>query len=153
MTNFNHLYIVGDQNFESSRSSNHAKIVKRWTNDTQLCDLWSDFKIDFTYSFESETGNSSYKILDHIFAIRRSKDLVIDAGVLHLCENTSDHEVTYAKIEVSGEIVKVEHETVNLPPKLDWKAASNDQKLVMLNAIMMIIRNKLMSMCIIFLVV
>ena len=64
-----------------------------------------------------------------MFAIRRSKDLVIDAGVLHLCENTSDQEVTYAKIEVSGEIVKVGHETVNPRQKLDWRAASNDQKL------------------------
>ena len=94
MNSFDHLFFVGDQNCDLSRNTNHVKLIKEMLSETNLYDLWEDYKIDFTYSFESEHGNSFFNILDHIFMLKRSKDILIDAGVLHLSENMSDHEVT-----------------------------------------------------------
>ena len=62
----------------------------------------SDCEVDFTYRFESENGHSVPTVLDHIFTLKRSKSIIIDAGVLHL----SDHEFNYIKLEIENESVK-----------------------------------------------
>ena len=129
MNSFNHVFFVGDQNFESSRNSNHARLIKDMTNELLMYDVWNDYEVDFTYSFESENGHSAHIVLDHFFTLRRSKPIIIDAGVLHLVENMSDHEVSYVKFEVTDEPTVIIEEIASTVPKLNWKAATEDQKL------------------------
>ena len=75
---------VGDQNYECSRDTNHVKMIKKMVDDSQFYDIWTDYDVDFTYSFESENGHSSQIVLDHIFTLKRSKSFLMDGGVLHL---------------------------------------------------------------------
>ena len=129
INDFDNLYLVGDQNCEFSRSSRHVKLIKEFVEDTQMFDIWKMFPVDFTYSFECENGRSSFIVLDHIFTLKRSENDIIDAGVLHLVQNLSDHEVNYVKIK--GTKIEVSERTEDKPvnAKPNWKTASVDQKL------------------------
>ena len=49
--------------------------------------------------------------------------------MLHLVENMSDHEVFYVKFEVTNEPTVIIEEIASTVPKLNWKAATEDQKL------------------------
>ena len=64
-----------------------------------MFDPWGKYPIDFTYSSECENGRSSFIILDHIFTLTRSEVDILDAGVLHLVQNMSDHKVNYVEIK------------------------------------------------------
>ena len=99
MYDFDKLYVIGDQNFEISRNSRHVTLIKEFVDNTRMFDIWEKFPIDFTYSFECENGRSSFIVLDHIFTLKRSEDDILDAGVLHLVQNMSDHEVNFVKIK------------------------------------------------------
>ena len=129
INSFDHLLFVGDQNCDPSRNTNHVKLINDLLEESQLYDLWTDYEVDFTYSFDNKNGDSTHKILDHIYTLKRSKPIIIDAGVLHLSENMSDHEVTFAKIKVALEEQKHDDNPQLEAPKLNWKAASEDQKL------------------------
>ena len=54
--------------------------MKQLLEEFQLYDLWKDFEVDFTYSFQNEKSVSYHKVLDHIFTLRRS--LLIESLVL-----------------------------------------------------------------------
>ena len=59
-------------------------MIKKMVDDSQFYDMWTDYDVDFTYSFESENGHSSHIVIDHIFTLKRSKSILMDGGVLHL---------------------------------------------------------------------
>ena len=80
--------------------------------------------MDYTNSCENQNGVSSTHILDHILALTRAKDQMVDAGVLHLVENMSDHQPIYA-------IIKTEHITDNESFGLDasfWKKNTENSR-------------------------
>ena len=79
MNKFNHVWFVGDQNYEVSRNTNHVRMIKNMVEESNFYDLWSDYEVDFTYSFESENGHSVHTVLDHIFTLNRSKSTTTDA--------------------------------------------------------------------------
>ena len=68
--------------------------------------------------------------IDHFLVLEHSEKVVVDAGVIHNVDNTSDHEPIYSVIEAP----KLGHKETNDDeekgtPKFDWKNASDDQKL------------------------
>ena len=129
-TQFNFVYVVGDINCDFSRNTIHVKTIQDFWNKNNFYTLWTDHPVDFTYSFESENGDSYNKTLDHILTLTSSKHQIVNAGVLHLVENMSDHEPIYTIIKADHEdknnLNKVKNET---KPKPKWKNASSDQKL------------------------
>ena len=128
-TNFDSLYLVGDLNCNFLRNSSHVECVKTFMNDCNMYSLWRDFPVDFTHVFENENRCFSNTI-DHILTLSRSSDEVVDAGVLHLVENMSDHEPIYVVIKVKQEPAEVDEiPRVEAKPKPIWKKASPDQKL------------------------
>ena len=54
-------------------------------------------------------------------------DIVLDAGVLHLVDNSSDHCVIYCVIDIGG-IITEEPKVSHAAPKPSWKNASQEQK-------------------------
>ena len=48
MTQFDHLILLGDLNFEESRNSGHAKLLKEFLIRKNMFSAWQDFPIDFT---------------------------------------------------------------------------------------------------------
>ena len=95
-----------------------------------MFDPWGKYPFDFIYSSECENGRSSFIILDHIFTLTRSEVDILDAGVLHLVQNMSDHEVNYVKIKSANiEIVSDRNDKNPVKSKPSWKEASEDNKL------------------------
>ena len=95
-----------------------------------LIKLWDIHDVDFTHTFERETGEVYHNTLDHILTLDRSVASIETAGVIHHIENMSDLEPIYA-------IIKVAHTSKgddddNEPvgkPKPVWRNATDDQKL------------------------
>ena len=128
-THFDSLYLVGDLNSNFLRTSSHVECVKTFMTDCNVYSLWRDFPVDFTHMFENE-NRCFTNTIDHILTLTRSSDDVVDAGVLHLVDNMSDHEPIYAVIKVKQEPAEVdETPKVETKPKPKWKKASSDQKL------------------------
>ena len=126
---FNYLYIVGDFNCDFMRNTVHVGLIREFIQENNMDSLWSEYPVDYTHMYDNQNGISSTHILDHILALTRAKEQVIDAGVLHLVENMSDHEPIYA-------IIRTDHITDNESygdlfnrTKPRWKDATTDQKL------------------------
>ena len=127
---FNSVYLVGDLNCDFLRNTVHVKTIDAFMTSTNLYSLWQDYPIDYTYSYENVGNNTSTFILDHFLALESSKQEVSSAGVLHLVENTSDHEPIYVIIQTNHREDKVDSVIrTNFNPKPCWKKADIDQKL------------------------
>ena len=87
---FNDLCLAGDINCDFLRKSGHVQAVKDFTDILCLVSSWDRFEIDFTHS--SEVNNISFTSkIDHFFWSKATAAKVIDAGVIHLPCNLSDH--------------------------------------------------------------
>ena len=92
--------------------------------------LWTDFHVDFTYMFENDNDKLSMSTLDHFLTLRRTRNKVLEAGVLHCVDNLSDHEPIYAIMTFNGSNTQKENiDDYLVKPKPMWKKASLDQKL------------------------
>ena len=132
-TKFNYLYLLGDINCSFVRNSSHVEAVKNFMMETNLYSVWTDFNIDFTHSFQKEDGECYVNIIDHFLTLNCSKENIVDAGVLHLVQNQSDHEPIYLVIKCENEEPKEKENHVKqepiVGPKPKWKLANEDQKL------------------------
>jgi hypothetical protein len=91
--------------------------------------LWDYHEVDFTHTFETESGEVFHNTLDHILALRRDEAMIESAGVLHHIENMSDHEPIYAVIKVEHTQAPKDDDEPLGKPKPSWRAATADQKL------------------------
>ena len=94
--------------------------------DIRLTKSWDMFEVDFTCCHE-QLGTSHVSTLDHFFWNETLGDNVVDAGVLHLPDNKSDHSPIYCVIEFQ-DIQQESPDQPNQKPKPSWKKASQDQK-------------------------
>jgi exonuclease III len=127
---FDSLYLVGDLNCNFLRNSSHVETTKEFMTNLNMYSLWRDFPVDFTHTFQNENKECFMNTLDHILTLTGSSSNVVDAGVLHLVENMSDHEPIYTVIKVEHEAATDDEDpSVKAKPKPNWKDASSDQKL------------------------
>ena len=91
--------------------------------------LWDYHEVDFTHTFERESGEVFHNTLDHILVLRRDEAMIESAGVLHHIENMSDHEPVYAVIKVEHTQAPKDDDEPLGQPKPSWRAATADQKL------------------------
>ena len=96
---FDSLLWAGDINSEFLRRTSHTRTVHDAVADLHLNKAWDRFNIDFTHCHE-QLGISHTSILDHFFWSETLNDGVIDAGVIHLPENKSDHSPIFCVIEI-----------------------------------------------------
>ena len=94
-----HLVIVGDMNTENKRNNDRSKRFADFLSDKNLDDAWEKYNIDYTHEFE-KNGVTYLSILDRIVWNSSLRELVDHAGVVHLVENTSDHEPIYCDIHI-----------------------------------------------------
>ena len=129
-TEFQHLHIAGDLNYEVGRNTNHSRKIEQFMAENKLISTWRKFNVDFTHCYENGNHDTFVHTIDHFLVLEHSEKVVVDAGVIHNVDNTSDHEPIYSVIEAP----KLENkETIDEEekgtPKFDWKNASDDQKL------------------------
>ena len=129
-TEFHHLHIAGDLNFDERRNTSHSRKIIHFMAENKLVSTWRKFEIDFTHCYENENHETFVHTIDHFLVLERSENVVIDAGVLHNVENLSDHAPIYSVIDSPNlEMERENEEAEHGPPKFDWKNATEDQKL------------------------
>ena len=87
---FDTLVWTGDINADFSRNSGHVRAVDNYVSENNLIKAWNKFEVDFTCTHETN-GMTSISTIDHFFYNDAGNDVVEDAGVINLLDNTSDH--------------------------------------------------------------
>ena len=95
--------------------------------DVSLTKAWDKFPIDFPCCHE-QLGVSHVSILDHFFWNEQLEGSVVEAVVLHLPDNSSDHSPIYCIINFTNV-----HQVDSTPPvqhkaKPSWKKAKLEEK-------------------------
>ena len=117
---------TGDINADFLRGTSHTRTVFDAVADLNLTKAWERFDIDFTHCHEL-LGTSHTSILDHFFWNETLDSGVVDAGVIHLPDNRSDHSPIYCVIQTEA----IQQESSRAAPrksKPSWKRASPEQK-------------------------
>ena len=127
VNDFDKIYWLGDINTDFVRKTGHVKCVENFVNEYQFTKAWDNFYVDFTHY--QDTGDITHtSTVDHILWNDATSETIVDAGVIHIPENTSDHCPVYCVVNISE---RPANETPNVkpaPPKPSWKRATQDQK-------------------------
>ena len=97
---FNHVIWTGDINADFRRNSRFLDIVDDFVSTNGLEKSWEEFPVDFTHTTERD-GTTHTSIIDHFFWNSEFGGSVMDAGVIHLPENMSDHCPVYCKFKLA----------------------------------------------------
>ena len=123
---FDQLIITGDINADFKRSTCFVKNVEDFLAELDLRKSWDAFPIDFTHIMEMQ-GKTYTSILDHFFWIE-TKTNIVDSGVIHSVENTSDHCPIYLKLEIPkiSQVPRKDDADVRSLPR--WNMATDEQR-------------------------
>ena len=123
---FHHLFWLGDINADFLRRSGHVTCVKNFLEDLKLLKAWDRFPIDFTHY--QEVGDVTHtSTVDHIVWNEASENMVDEAGVVHIPENTSDHCPVFCVVNV-GQVSSNAPAITPHVAKPSWKKATAEQK-------------------------
>jgi hypothetical protein len=118
---------LGDINTDFIRRSGHANYVKDFVDERHFIKAWDSYHIDFTHY--QETGNGTHtSTVDHIFWNEDCHESIIDAGVVHIPENISDHCPIYCIVDIGQIKTEAKSDPIRSAPKPSWKKASQEQK-------------------------
>ena len=98
---FNYICWGGDINSDFARNTGFVHTVNQFVGELDLIKASDKFEIDFTHVHEAG-GVTFVSKIDHFFWNSSFDNKISDAGVLHLTDNMSDHEVIYCVINTSG---------------------------------------------------
>ena len=73
--------------------------VKNFIEELNIKKALDNYHVDFKH-YQEMNGITHTSTVDHIFWNEASEDKIVDAGVVHLPENTSDHCPVYCVIDV-----------------------------------------------------
>ena len=128
------VMIAADMNCDFVRKTRFTDIVEEFLTDCGLITLWDcsdknlgncDISVDYTYMMESN-NSVFFSTIDHFACSNSLLKTVIEAGVIHSGQNTSNHSPIYSKIAVE----QLDH-TIELeicPNMISWNKASNEAK-------------------------
>ena len=123
---FDTVLWAGDINSDFSRDSSHTRQVQDAVDEIRLLSSWRKFPVDFTATFEM-MDRSFTSTLDHFFWNSLLDSSVVDAGVLHLPDNMSDHSPIYCIINTSS--IQHDHsKPKKSKPCPSWRRAKPEEK-------------------------
>ena len=121
------VFIAGDLNTDFSRNTGHVHSVSDFVDELGLLTAWRRFYADFTHiSMRNEVTYTH--TLDHFLWSEGTDNNIIDAGVLHLVENESDHCPIFCIISIPRITPTKQKPHQYLGQKPSWKKASNEEK-------------------------
>ena len=125
---FDHVIIGGDINADFSRKTKFVNTVKDFLTGYEVEKSWDEYPVSFTHVMEKE-GVTYSSTIDHFFWNRCFSDLVVDAGVISLPENTSDHCPIFCKFRVPSQTTNISKNNV-VPRRMipSWRYAKDDEK-------------------------
>ena len=129
---FTSAVVVGDLNTDLEKSSVHVNSVTTFFEHNNFENYLTKYDIDFTHT-NSLNGVTFNRIIDHVYWCEKASENVIDAGVLHNIENSSDHDPIYCIIKLKdycpGKIEDAgNNENITGVSKPSWKRASEKEK-------------------------
>ena len=98
---FDDVVITGDMNTDFSRNTGFVRRVEQFVNEWKLLVAWESYPVDFTHEC-SRDGNSYTSTIDHFLWNENLKDSIVEAGVHHDVDNTSDHHPIYTLVKYEG---------------------------------------------------
>ena len=118
-----------DINADFCRNTKHVWRIETYLNDTKLVKAWDSFQIDYTHEFEKDQTTFTYNI-DHFFWNANLNNKVLEAGVLHLPVNLSDHNPIYCKIDYAyaEQEERTPINSSNRTLKLNWESLTQTKK-------------------------
>ena len=119
---FDHALICGDWNFDPSRQSGFAEIVREFNVRCGLVSTWESFEVDHTHI---HTDYKSTSILDHFMVNEALLPFIADCGPLHLGDNLSRHSPIMLILNVGDIPVKEPVVPPALPKRPAWYKAEN----------------------------
>ena len=116
----------GDINSDFARNNRLTGLVTELLEEINLATTWNTFEADFTCVYERE-GVSHVSLLDHFFISEGLSPKIIEAGVIHHPDNTSDHSPIFCVLN-SITISQSSTEAAPGSKKPSWKRASALEK-------------------------
>ena len=98
---FENVLWAGDINADFLRQTRFTELVESFVNEESLIKSWDNFPIDFTHIFEVDDVHHTSTI-DHFFWKEKLSNSIVEADVLHLPDNTSDHCPIYCQINIEN---------------------------------------------------
>ena len=92
----------GDLNWDMSRNSAFAEIVKGFIDRKGLVPLWSLHRVDYTHI---QTDNKTVSTLDHFIGIPHLVPLISKSEVVHQGDNMSHHSPIWLKLKIDVSLV------------------------------------------------
>ena len=96
---FNDVVWAGDLNWDMTRNSNFAKVVRGFVQRMGLAPLWEYHPIDFSHI---HTDNRSISTIDHFLISPRLLSLVTGCGVVHVGDNMSRHSPIWISLDLGS---------------------------------------------------
>ena len=124
---YNHVIWCGDINADFLRDTVFTTAINGFLEEGSLVKSWDHYKIDFTHSCEREKRTYTSTI-DHFFWSDGISNHVVDADVIHLPCNTSDHCPIYCKIDIRNMSPKKTNTLTKQRSFPNWKRATDEQK-------------------------
>ena len=119
---------TGDLNADFLRGTAHCVAIMDLIEELGLMIAWDKFKVDFT-SMHNRGDQSYTSTIDHFILSANSNKLATDAGVLHLIDNTSDHNPIYLTLEgVENNQTKTEELPKEGRTIISWKRINKEAK-------------------------
>ena len=124
---FENVLWAGDINADFLRQTRFTELVESFVNEESLIKSWDNFSIDFTHIFEVDDVHHTSTI-DHFFWKEKLSNSIVEADMLHLPDNTSDHCPIYCQINIEN-LFPTELTLPNIrEPKPCWEKANIEQK-------------------------
>ena len=114
---------TGDINTDYSRVTPHCTVVREHVEQLTLARAWDSYEVDFTCTYERE-GVSFTSTLDQFYLSERILPTVLDAGVIHHPENTSDHEPIYCVLQSITVVQNAAKSSDGRRPRPSWRMAN-----------------------------
>ena len=98
---FDEVVWTGDMNADFTRNSGQVQGLHNYIDEYNMLKAWGGgaYPIDFTHE-HSINGITYVSTIDHFFWNDIKSNNVLEAGVVHLAENTSDHHPIYIYIYI-----------------------------------------------------
>ena len=100
------VVMIGDMNTDYNRKNGRVNRFDAFLSNNSFESAWNKLDIDYTHEFEKE-GITYTSTIDHVVWNAALSKKVLDAGVLHLVDNTSDHDPIYCDIQQTFKIDNV----------------------------------------------
>ena len=125
----NSVLFLGDINCDFRRNTRFVQTIKSYLEEYNLIKSCGKYDIDFTHCQENN-GITHVSVLDHFFWNAAFDVNIMEAGVIHHCENMSDHSPIYCLVDVATTLDDggADTPTPATIVKPSWKRATKEQK-------------------------